>query len=331
MDAATNAVRSAFMPAMAGAFSIAALVALYFSNLYSYLLFHSLVEVIRVAVAFGVFMLAWHSRTWSGNDYLKLLGIAYLWVGVMTLAHLLAYKGMGVFPGFDANLPTQLWTASRYMEAVSFCVAPLFVRMPLRIPLAFALYFACTFALVASIFGGYFPDCYSEGTGLTPFKIWSEYVISLFFIGSFITLFHYRSAFDSRVFAFLAASIPAAVAAELMFTRYAHPFAAANEAGHFLALLSTWLVYRAILVTGLVRPFGLLLHAARQKSNELEAKVAERTARLRESEERFRSLFDSSADAVFIVDDVLKILEVNEIACRRLGYRRSDLIGRTLQ
>lgn len=50
---------------------------------------------------------------------------------------------------------------------------------------------------------------------------------------------------------------------------------------------------------------------------------------LRESEERFRTLFDSAGDAIFIHDFEGKMIEVNQVACNRLGYGRDELLKMT--
>jgi hypothetical protein len=50
--------------------------------------------------------------------------MAYLSVSFLDLIHTLAYKGMGVFPGFDANLPTQLWIAARLCSKTVFAGSP---------------------------------------------------------------------------------------------------------------------------------------------------------------------------------------------------------------
>lgn len=50
---------------------------------------------------------------------------------------------------------------------------------------------------------------------------------------------------------------------------------------------------------------------------------------LRESEQRFRTLFDGTQDALFLHDTEGRILEVNEAACRRLGYGRDELLRMT--
>ena len=48
---------------------------------------------------------------------------------------------------------------------------------------------------------------------------------------------------------------------------------------------------------------------------------------LRQSEERYRALFESAADALFVVDTQGRFLEVNDVACRGLGYSREELLG----
>ncbi|MBZ0289652.1 MAG: PAS domain S-box protein, partial [Anaerolineae bacterium] len=48
---------------------------------------------------------------------------------------------------------------------------------------------------------------------------------------------------------------------------------------------------------------------------------------LRESERRYHELFEGIDDAIFVHDMVGNILDVNEAACRNLGYSRSELLG----
>lgn len=52
---------------------------------------------------------------------------------------------------------------------------------------------------------------------------------------------------------------------------------------------------------------------------------------LRSSEERYRTLFDSAADAIFIHDLEGRFLEVNRSACERLGYSRAELLQMSLK
>ena len=92
----------------------ALLAVLYLASLYNYLLFHSIAEIFSIVVACGIFLVVWNSREYLNNNYLLFLGIAYLFVAGFDLVHTLAYKGMDIFVGYGANLPTQLWIAGRY-------------------------------------------------------------------------------------------------------------------------------------------------------------------------------------------------------------------------
>jgi PAS domain S-box-containing protein len=65
-------------------------------------------------------------------------------------------------------------------------------------------------------------------------------------------------------------------------------------------------------------------------NEQLKAEIEERTqveGALRESEERFRSIFESSEDAICMIDDKGRYLMVNEAMCRLTGVSQEDLIG----
>jgi PAS domain S-box-containing protein len=52
--------------------------------------------------------------------------------------------------------------------------------------------------------------------------------------------------------------------------------------------------------------------------------------KLKQSEERYRTLFDSIMDAVFIVDLNGRFLDVNPYACEHLGYSKEELLAMSL-
>jgi PAS domain S-box-containing protein len=62
-------------------------------------------------------------------------------------------------------------------------------------------------------------------------------------------------------------------------------------------------------------------------TEELEHKVRDRTRELRESEEKYRTIFESGSHGVFLLADVL--LACNEQACRLWACSREDIIGKT--
>lgn len=299
---------------------------LYLSGRYSYILFHSAVEICRVVVLFSGFVLTWHSRRWSQNSSLTFLGISFVFIAFLALLHTLAYKGMGVFPDYDANLPTQLWIASRYLESISMLVALLMFGRRFSPAIVFGGYFLVTTAISAAIFLGPFPDCFVEGKGLTTFKIVSEYVISGLFLASLLLLLLNRRAFDRDILRLLALSLTASAGAEIAFTQYVSVYGPANEIGHYLLLLGTYCIYRAVLDTGIVKPFSLLFRNLKQEEETLEIKVADRTAALAQSEERFRVLVEQAPEAIIVFDDRLgRIVDANANAERLFGRGRDEL------
>jgi PAS domain S-box-containing protein len=64
-----------------------------------------------------------------------------------------------------------------------------------------------------------------------------------------------------------------------------------------------------------------------QLNQELEATVEQRTAQLRDSEERFRSLYEQSPLGISIADLDGRLLQVNDRFCQITGYTAADLLS----
>jgi two-component system, cell cycle sensor histidine kinase and response regulator CckA len=88
----------------------------------------------------------------------------------------------------------------------------------------------------------------------------------------------------------------------------------------------------ALLVMVLI--VGILILIFRRYLNTLEeqrlARIRLGDEAVRESEKKYRNLFETVTDAIFIVDRGGRILEVNEAACRQLGYSRQELLALSL-
>ncbi|MFC1947570.1 MASE3 domain-containing protein [Chloroflexota bacterium] len=243
---------------------------LYLTSTYDYLLFHSLAELFSIVIAFAIFTLAWNSRHIIDNHYLLFLGIAYLFIGGIDFLHMLAYKGIGVFPEENGNLATQLWIAARYLQAVSLLIAPVFTRHKLRTGLTITMYAAVTGIIIGTIFyWSIFPDAFLQETGLTTFKIVSEYIISIMLLYAFWWLFRNPHMFDSKVRKFIAASIIVTIASEMAFTLYTDVYGLLNMIGHLLKIIAFFLIYKALVETGLKSPYELLFRNLKQSEDAL--------------------------------------------------------------
>ncbi len=319
------------------------LIGLYFLSRYNYLLFHSLAEVFSIVIIFAIFAIAWNSRRIMDNDFLLFIGIAFLFVGGLDLLHTVAYKGMGVLLENSSNPATQLWIAMRYMTAFSLLAASLFfVRRKIRPIFVFAVYSVATALLLGSIFyWGNFPQAYVDGVGLTAFKILSEYVISLILFGSILLLIVKRREFNGDVFKYLVAAIVVAIATELAFTLYTDVYGISNMVGHLLNVVSFYLIYKALVETGIKKPHDLLFRNLKQNeinlsrhttelteiNNELVKEAAERKKvqdELRSSEQRWATTLASIGDAVIATDLSGKITFMNAVAENLTGWPFSE-------
>ncbi len=88
---------------------------LHLSARYNYLLFHTLVETIRIVVLGSIFVLAWNARRWVSDGFLVIVGIASLGVAALEILHTLAFKGLDLFPAMtptcrpSSGSPSATW------------------------------------------------------------------------------------------------------------------------------------------------------------------------------------------------------------------------------
>ncbi len=275
---------------------------------YSFLLFHVMIEMFSVIVASAIFLFAWNTRIHIQNGTIIVLGAAYLVIGGVDLLHTLAYKGMGVLEIDDANIATQLWIAARYIESLTLLVVPLFLNRIVILHRAVCVYLF-VFALVVGtiFFCPIFPSCFVEGEGLTDFKKISEYVIAAILLVALWNLMHRRREFNSVVFLALGVSIVLTIASELAFTFYVSVYGLSNFIGHLFKLGSFWLIYKAIIETGLQRPYALLFRE------------------LAQSETRYRELVAQLPTGICEIDPELRITYINPAGLRLIGYDDEDL------
>lgn len=287
--------------------------------LYDFLLFHIIAEFISIIIGVLVFILVTNSRRHLDNSFFLLLGVAYLYVAILDFFHTLSYFGMGIITGHGASLPTQLWLIARFTESLSILIALRLFHRRLNYSVLHLAYAAVTGLLLADVFYfGYFPAAFIQGSGLTAFKIYSEYAIVAILFVALTSLYAKRRFFDRRVFFYLHYSIIATILGELVFTLYTDVYGLFNVIGHLFKIISFYLIYLAIVKTGLTDPRRLFYK-----------KLADSEERLKESEERYRSLIELSPDAI-IVHSNGRIRFANPAAAALFALKRAELDGQKM-
>lgn len=292
-------------------------VGLFAVSRYSYTLFHTLVELATVAVAAGLFLVAWNTRRFLEDDYLVFLAMAFLFVAGLDVLHTLAFAGLSLFPGYGPSLPSQLWLIARFAQAVALLISPWFIgrRHDLRVA---AVAYACVVgvALLTVFVMRVFPATQFAAGGVTGFKIGAEWVIIAILVGAMGALWSARSGLDGAVVKLLLWSIGLTILSEMAFTLYTGSFDLLNMVGHFLKLVAFYLLYKAIIATALVRPYSLLFRRLRQREVEAE-----------DIAERYRATFDEASVGIARLDPEGRYIMVNRAFCQIVGYPKTELMS----
>jgi PAS domain S-box-containing protein len=257
---------------------------LYVISLENHLLFHTLAELFNVLIAYIVFLVVWKSKNSLLNKYLLLIGISYFFIGSFDLLHTLAFRELGLFPGFDSDPPVQFWIVGRYLESISFLIASLFLIESRKNERGNSIFFEnslfarktffiyaliSAYLLTSVLYLKNFPASYIEGSGVTSFKLISEHVVTLILFSSLVLLYVKRNRFDREVFTLIAISILLAIFEGLPFVSFNHMDSFPSFAGHLFKVLSYYFIYRAIVVTGFEEPYNILFRELKQREEAL--------------------------------------------------------------
>ncbi|NVM19006.1 MAG: PAS domain S-box protein [Candidatus Lokiarchaeota archaeon] len=290
---------------------------------YSYLLFHSIAEVISIVISGGIFFIGWNSRKYMDNSFFLIIGISFLFISAIDLIHTLTYSGMSIILEFNANLPTQLWIAARYWQSISYLFALFAIKKKINATYLMLGGLIVISVLFILIFYGVFPTSYIVGIGLTPFKIISEYIINFIFLTSAIILYKFRSEFNRKIFLLIMLSISATIISELAFTFYLSVSDLSNFIGHIFKIIAFFFIYKAIIETALEDPFGLLLRKLKLSDTSLRRKADD----LEEAYSEFNQMFNASAPLRVINKDY-EIIRINETYLNLFSLTKEEIISK---
>ncbi|MGM0379761.1 MAG: MASE3 domain-containing protein [Bacillota bacterium] len=295
------------------------IITLIFLSFDYFLVFHSLVELFSIITAAIIFVIALYSHSKNKNDFLIVLGIAYGFIGGFDLLHTLTYKGMGVFKNEGANLPTQLWIIARYMESISIVIALLYINKIKKYSIEKIAYFYSAFSIliIFTLYFNVFPVCYIEGEGLTLFKIISEYIISGILIYGLFLLYKNKDYFKKNIYNLISASIILTILSEISFTFYLDVFGDLNIIGHVFKLLSVLLIFKAIVKTGLKKPYDLLFRKIEIKNRELE-----------NFNKLYQTFIDANDNLIYLKDNKLHYIFANEAMAEFFNESKNEMIGK---
>ncbi|MFC4347120.1 MASE3 domain-containing protein [Kordiimonas lipolytica] len=235
---------------------------------HDYLTFHTVAELGAIFVALAICVLSWETQWVERNRFLALLAAGYFWVAFLDTNHAFTFEGMNLYLTGSVNLSVQFWLLARFLETLILIVTPHLIGSSVRSKRLFFGYGAIAALGTALILLGIFPTGYIDGQGLTAFKVNAEYIIiaGLIFASAQLHLASFRIPKEEEVL--LGTAIFMTIAAELAFTLYEGPDDTANLLGHVFKIFSFWLIFRAVVIPNLQKPY-FQLDRQRKRANEL--------------------------------------------------------------
>ena len=229
-----------------------------------YLALHIVLEFAAMTVSVMVFALAWNLRLEAGSNHRIMLGVGFLGICLIDLAHTLSYAGMPDFitpNGVEKAI--NFWLAGRWLAAAVLLAVAVLPAATWTAKQCYSFLAAIGVVTGAVLSVGLFhadllPRTFIQGSGLTPFKVGSEYAcVAIYVLASGLIL--RRSLKDGQSdWQWLAAAAWVHGLAEMFFTLYSDATDVFNLLGHIYKAIAYWMVYRAIFVEGVRAPLRSL-------------------------------------------------------------------------
>lgn len=242
-----------------------------------YLPLHTALEFIAIAAALLVFATVWHTRTREHSSSLLLIAVALFAAGWLDFFHTLSYKGMpDLLTPASVEKAIAFWLSARLIVAATLLAVSLLPRLPVptrRLRLGvLAAYSALSLLIIWVVLfhEAALPRTFIEGSGLTPLKRWIEWLITGMLALAAWRYYRMARRSDDEFLPLIFGASAIAGLSELFLTQYEVVSDALNLLGHLYKFICYGLIYRAMFVVSVRRPYQELTRQARtlQQANE---------------------------------------------------------------
>jgi len=292
-------------------------------GLAAFLPLHTAMEIFSVVVAMLVFTVGINSYKEKTAANLMLLSSAFLVVGLLDFGHTLSYAGMPDF--VTASSPEKaihFWLGARMVAALALLAAAV---LPWQREISREKQFgfllgaatlACLVYWIILFHQATLPRVFDSATGLTPLKRGMEYLIVG--INAATALIFYRRQQEPQPYdvKLLFAAVAVMGLSELFFAAYNEVTDLTSLLGHIYKIVAYYLLYRAIFAHGIRAPYQRLIESEQS---------------LRESEERYRMIIETSAEGIWMADQRNIAVFANQRMVEMLGYAHAtQIIGHSV-
>lgn len=227
-----------------------------------YLVLHTTMEIVSIFISMMVFIVAWNSRTSLYPHSLTILSSLFFVVSFLDFSHTLSYPGMSkFFTENDTNKYLNFWMAARFIASLGLLTFALqsFERMSSRFKKYLMFLSVLTASIVFSwlviVHEEYFPIWFIPGSGLTPLKKDLEYLIIALNVVTAVILWKRLKSPQVLDISLVWGAVCIMAMSEFFFTLYTTKTGAYNVLGHLYKVIAYILIYRAVVVESIERPY----------------------------------------------------------------------------
>ncbi|MFS8501238.1 MAG: MASE3 domain-containing protein [Caldicoprobacter sp.] len=256
-----------------------------------FLTWHIFLELSSIVMSFTVFAVTFYTFEETNRLRSVVIACTFLAVSLLDLFHTLSYKGMPVFlTESSAEKATSFWVLARLTMSFGMLASSL-VPVDRKVRSREGLWVLATVAysifllLVVNYHIDDLPPLYVEGKGLTPLKVYLEYltiftqlVTAVIFLVAYI-----NGGCKDKGYVLIIKGLVFSVFSAMAFTQYTDVYDTYNFLGHIYKIIAYYLLFRALFVQNVQKPYQELRNAESQLSvyiNNLEQLVAQRTAEI---------------------------------------------------
>ncbi len=282
-----------------------------------------MIEIVILILAVILYVFALLYKNIKNTKLMEIIGFGLLFSSLSSFLHALYLEDIDIMLSSGLERGTQFLFISSLMFVLTFLISFLKLNNKLKHNHIIIIITIVFNLLISLVFLGFVPTLYSDISGYTVTKIYTDYFIILLLFLVIILLLINRDKYEEVVFKHQLASFILYIIAEVMIIISSDEYTT-------LAIFAFILRFFAYVV--LVRGFigELLVKRIKDDYEDLSDtihKLREEVGETSRNENIFKSLYDDAPLGYQSLDINGNFLYVNETYAKMLGYRKDEMLG----
>lgn len=246
-------------------------------------IYHTILEIICIFMAASVFMAVWHN--YERNQFSTcLLAFGFLSVAIFDALHAFYFLKLNLTASSYFDLSTRYWVFGRVVQSLIILIStyPIKFKPKKNLGCIVTIVITASLSYFAISYHDYLPILLTT-EGVTPIKIFLEYVTIILFLVSLFRLKKHMYYESSISYAYIILSILLMIPSELSFTLYNSVESEIWTFGHILKITSYYFLFKAIFTNTITYSYEKL-EEEHKKLDEAYMQIKEEQIRVQQQE-----------------------------------------------